>query len=348
MIFFKKTARKSCNSRHFCHLKPTQKCPICILFVDIWISLAYNQYIHLKGRFLSVRLMKKSECSVQIGDALVGFFPNKHRLLNVPYYNQSEGNSFNFCSLHSHIYAELFACNKGTVTIRTPHKSIKLNRGEVAVIPAGIMHTKLDDNDNCEWASVGILCTECRTVGEVGLFERISAVVYIDEISVFHPKNDIFEAMSKIYEKGSSRITLSDKFCFASEFCSLLSQEGTSAAKPEGCRKISKPDIDRLMKLDLIINSRYMLDLTNKQLADDLFLSERQLSRFVKRHYGIPLHTLISNKRVSVAADLLFETDDTVEQIAEKVGFGGKTGFYREFQKLHGQTPLQYRKCKKA
>lgn len=294
-----------------------------------------------------MRLIKKSECSVQIGDALVEFFPNKHRLVNVPYYNTNESNTFSFCSLHSHVYAELFACNKGTVTIRTPHKSIQLNRGEVAIIPAGIMHTKLNDNGNCEWASVGILCSECRTVGETGIFGHISAVIHIDEISVLHPKNNIFEAMSRISEKPSSMIHLSDKFLFASELCSVFSEGDTKNRKPEGYRKISKPDIDRVMKLDLIINSKYMLDITNKQLADDLFLSERQLSRFVKRHYGIPLHTLISNKRISVAADLLLETDDTIDQVAEKVGFGSKTGFYREFQKLHGKTPLQYRKQNK-
>ena len=102
--------------------------------------------------------------------------------------------------------------------------------------------------------------------------------------------------------------------------------------------------MDRLLKLDYFINHKFMDPLTNKNIADELHIGERQLSRLVLAHYGTTLHTLFLRKRLSVAAMLLLESTDTIESIALAVGFKGKMNFYREFKKAYQMTPTQYRK----
>ena len=86
-----------------------------------------------------------------------------------------------------------------------------------------------------------------------------------------------------------------------------------------------------------------MNPLTNKNIADELHIGERQLSRLVLNHYGTTLHALIVQKRISVATKLLEESTDSVENIALAVGFNNKMNFYREFKKLYNITPAQNR-----
>ncbi len=286
-----------------------------------------------------------SESSVQIEDTLVEFFPNRREVLNITHYSRNNVRLFNTYALHNHLYAEIFVCCKGTVNIKTPHGLFELSSGDIAIIPAGVMHAKLKDHQTQEvvWASAGLICSECRTVGKAHIFSHVSAVINSNNVSVFKTNPMTYEIMVNILQKKSDSITLSDKIRFASEFCCLAADTDIHPCKSSG----TSPDFDRLIKFDTLINTTYTTNISNKWFADELFMSERQLSRFVNRFYGVPLHTLINNKRVEAAAELLLETDNSVEQIADLVGFNGKTGFYREFKRFYGKTPLQYKKGNK-
>ncbi|MEY2191143.1 helix-turn-helix domain-containing protein [Neobacillus sp. BF23-41] len=46
------------------------------------------------------------------------------------------------------------------------------------------------------------------------------------------------------------------------------------------------------------------------------------------------------------ACTLLENTDFTIYQIANKVGYTNITFFYKSFKKIHGITPAEYRKKK--
>lgn len=44
------------------------------------------------------------------------------------------------------------------------------------------------------------------------------------------------------------------------------------------------------------------------------------------------------------AGELLLDSDLTVAEIMERIGFSNRTQFYRLFQKNYGMTPREYRK----
>ena len=48
--------------------------------------------------------------------------------------------------------------------------------------------------------------------------------------------------------------------------------------------------------------------------------------------------------RLDKAEQLLTDTDNTIEQIAEEVGYRNKGYFYRIFVERRGCTPAQYRR----
>ena len=90
-------------------------------------------------------------------------------------------------------------------------------------------------------------------------------------------------------------------------------------------------------------NGKLFGSVTAKDVAESLFISERQLMRITKKRYGTTFRQTLLNKRLDVAAKLLRETGDSAAEISRKVGFHSISHFYRSFDKRFGQTPNAYR-----
>ena len=68
------------------------------------------------------------------------------------------------------------------------------------------------------------------------------------------------------------------------------------------------------------------------------------LDRIVRKRYGKTLHKVIMETRLRSAERMLVTTNMTVQEIGSEVGFSSNAGFYREFSRLYGTTPAEYRK----
>lgn len=102
-------------------------------------------------------------------------------------------------------------------------------------------------------------------------------------------------------------------------------------------------NMDRLIILDRILNTEYMHNFQNDEIAGRLYLGKRQFSRFVLKNYGKSFHELIKKRRLSAASAQLTDTKLGIEEICYSVGFSNKTAFYRYFKQEFGVTPAEYR-----
>jgi AraC-like DNA-binding protein len=68
------------------------------------------------------------------------------------------------------------------------------------------------------------------------------------------------------------------------------------------------------------------------------------LGRIYRQVYGCTLTEAIHRRRVSVACDYLLDTSLTVEQIAQRCGFGDPDYFRRVFRQFMQIPPGEYRK----
>ncbi|WP_427892842.1 helix-turn-helix domain-containing protein [Kribbella sp. GL6] len=84
-------------------------------------------------------------------------------------------------------------------------------------------------------------------------------------------------------------------------------------------------------------------DLSLADLADQLGISPGQLSRRFKAAHGVTPANYLRRTRLRRARELLTETDDTLQSIAERCGY--RSAFYlsRVFSSQTGQSPSQYR-----
>ena len=86
--------------------------------------------------------------------------------------------------------------------------------------------------------------------------------------------------------------------------------------------------------------------LTIPQLAARFHLSGTMLKTCFRQIYGQPIHRYLLEQRMIKAAKLLSETQMTVLQVAEAVGYDSYKNFSRVFKEAVGVTPADYRRGK--
>lgn len=246
--------------------------------------------------------------------------------------------------LHNHSYVEIFACRKGGIYINTADgHTVELNSGDMALVPSAVAHFKAPETfPDTDWVGMGFICRELQGEYTNDLYGSFSGL--IDHPSLLVYKN-VPRLCDVVYECHKQKDTneVSSVLNFLSELIKLPMAEGQTEENIDGSTQRSN-NIDRLLKLDDIINTNFTNNFTNKDIADILFISERQLSRIVIKNYGQPLRLIIMKKRLDIAAELLLTTSDSVEYISSSVGFKNKNSFHREFKKRFGMTPSEYRK----
>ncbi|WP_377192926.1 helix-turn-helix domain-containing protein [Ruegeria meonggei] len=84
-------------------------------------------------------------------------------------------------------------------------------------------------------------------------------------------------------------------------------------------------------------------NITVQRLAKRLSLPARSVSSAVNKTQGTNMSQYVNEFRLAHAARLLTETDESVANIAAQSGFLARSNFYRAFQRVYGQSPIEYR-----
>jgi AraC-like DNA-binding protein len=84
-------------------------------------------------------------------------------------------------------------------------------------------------------------------------------------------------------------------------------------------------------------------DLSLAKLARKARFPAREVSAVINRATGMNASQFVNNRRIAEACRLLRETERTVIQIMLDVGFSTKSNFNREFRRVTGMSPKQWR-----
>ncbi|CAN7146800.1 helix-turn-helix domain-containing protein [Neorhizobium sp. LjRoot104] len=84
-------------------------------------------------------------------------------------------------------------------------------------------------------------------------------------------------------------------------------------------------------------------DLSLAKLARKARLPAREVSAAINRVTGLNVSQFVNDRRIAEACRLLRETERTVIQVMLDVGFSTKSNFNREFRRVTGTSPKQWR-----
>lgn len=87
----------------------------------------------------------------------------------------------------------------------------------------------------------------------------------------------------------------------------------------------------------------YVVFLKDVKCADQLHLSPNYFGDLIKKETGKSALEYVQQKTMDVAKTLLLNSDDTISEIAYKLGYQYPQYFSRAFKKLVGMTPNKYR-----
>lgn len=219
------------------------------------------------------------------------------------------------------ISTEIHAGEMYLTTPHTPHGFIKsLSESSQAYV----INFFVKENSNNSPISNWLL--KCKEMGAIILKNDFNAEKYIDQIHT-----ECITKKSGYIEKGLALL-----------FC-LLTDIMRCASSPATLPIISNPNHNRMRVIDQYLN-QHLSNCNADELAKQLFLSERQLSRIIKNIYGKSLREVNIEKRIIHAKHLLANTNLTIEQIAEMSGFSTQKYFSNTFKGQTGLTPTKYRK----
>ena len=115
-----------------------------------------------------------------------------------------------------------------------------------------------------------------------------------------------------------------------------------SAAKNNIDKEFSKLDVELKRWVDNKLYCEY--DKTREKVVSELHTTKEILNLYFAQKVGVDFRTWRTNLRIEEAKRLLLENKDlSVNIIAEMSGFSDKSNFHRQFTKLVGCSPRQWR-----
>ena len=92
------------------------------------------------------------------------------------------------------------------------------------------------------------------------------------------------------------------------------------------------------------VTDYYMLDTTLSELAEQLNMSIPYLSKRFYEEVGIHFTDFLHKRRITESCRIISNTDDSIESIAECIGYSDTKKFREKFKEQMGISPREYRK----
>ena len=239
------------------------------------------------------------------------------------------------CKRHSNADFELHIILKGSCDLEVDDRSFSMEAGRAVIIAPGAYHLPTPQKGPFERFTMSFALEAGAVMERLRQTEVFSVTKEMDRLC-----RDIFRETA-----GTSpyRREMLQALTTQLMICTLrtLGIQAPSAAPT------TRAGREVIQQLDDFFELHMADDVGAEVLAEQLHLSRRQLARILQKTYGMGFREKRIRARMDHAAWLLHSTADSVNQIAEAVGYASETAFYQAFRDYFGQTPGQYRRTKR-
>lgn len=240
------------------------------------------------------------------------------------------------CDRHSHADYEIHILLRGNCVVNVGQTQYDLQSPQALLIAPGQHHFPLPLSGELERFSL------CFSMKKGPLLSALQAAV---PASISFPVDREFDALCRnIFHESSASNPFRYDMLHTLLTTFLIRIFRSAGVSVINAGFIHDRDEDLLNKIDTYIERYATRHGTMEDLAAQLKISRRQLSRILQRHYGMGLRELLIRSRMDSAQWLLKNTQKPVIQIAGELGYDSESAFYQQFRARFGMSPVQYRK----
>lgn len=253
---------------------------------------------------------------------------------------------------HAHNFFELFFVEEGEGWYRMGDRQIRATAGDLFALSPGETHdpSGLDNANKWIVAFGADALNPARTDADLFLMppnELFLLSLFKDrDFSSKHLHIPVTNRQRWVTQVQQLKMELENKYLGFTEasraLLILLLIDTTRLAEPQ-LKKRPVEQSPLLTKVFSFIETQYCNPISLHEVAKAVNLSPAYLTDLVRRETGRTVNRWIVEHRIARARTLLLESDRSITEIAETVGYLDAGHFIRLFRRVNGTTPQAWR-----
>ena len=249
--------------------------------------------------------------------------------------------------LHWHSEFELIHVIAGNYNIFIEDKTIKLEKNDLCLVPADLVHGDAQDKGMALYESIVFEIDLLRLHSyspDIFFTDILNESIILDNyIPAKH--TEILDAASKIFEavKHKDEETGLIAVGWMLIFFGLLKKKRLYSEKNLNLSRAKETRTDQISNVLNFIRKNYNKDLNLQDMAEAVALSPKYFCRLFKENTGHTPIEYLNWFRINRACTLLRETNEKLLEIAMECGFNDFSYFTKTFRRYKGITPSKYR-----
>lgn len=246
-------------------------------------------------------------------------FFEKHGVEEKEFFQTIELKNYDFPP-HFHRAYEMIYINDGSITLSIDQREYQLQKDDLAFIFPNQIH----EFKNINFSVITVILFSQELIGDFYL--NYKGYIPVDNILHLEGRLDT-EKLNTVYSQKS----------FLYSLCADLIRSKTFSPVKQS------PQMTILYKILVYVEQNYTEECTLRSVAKYLQYDYPYLSKLFTNLMNITFTDYLNYYRIAQAGYLLRNTHKSIGEIASDCGYSNLRTFHRNFQKINGQSPKNYR-----
>lgn len=259
--------------------------------------------------------------------------------------------NFNMNVKHFHNEYEIFYLIEGKRQFFFDNRAYEIQAGSLILVNENVIHMTRDVSDEAKGHERIILYIGKEKLKELDhLFPSLNLIKFFrEQCGVFHLNKEqqqqflrLYECMTQEFDTKQPHTDTMLTLQILMYFIEFMRKNDAHKLKDVASNVSQKHQV--IYTVADYISKHYTKSLSLESLSNDFFLSKYYLCRSFKEVTGYGINEYIHIHRIQRAKQLLEETNLSISEISQNLGYESLTHFEKIFKTYMTISPLKYRK----
>ncbi len=255
--------------------------------------------------------------------------------------------------MHFHNLMEIGVCHYGSGVLLLEQESHPYHAGMISVIPPNYPHNTVSrEQTESYWEYLFVDVEKILQamypddlLFQQKMLEKVNQKAYLGrESDAAELAALVHTILEEIRQKRDVLYKESVRGLSLALLIQIVRINSGSALLSEGGLRQKRGGFDQVRPALEYIRSHYAQPMKISEIASVCHISESHFRRLFEENIGMTPVEYLNQVRIRKACDLIKKTGNSMEEIAVKVGFTTTSTFNRNFKRITGTSPYQWKK----